>query len=243
LETLIGRIKGREYTLDPEISLTTLLAVAIRRLLWLMRGNLKSLLLRQKLCSVFVAPGVTWRNARMIRFGRGITLERGVIVDGLSRQGVEIGDDVMIGPYSVIRASMLSNLGEGVRIGKRSAMDAYSFIGAGGGVFIGDCVIMGQHVSFHAENHEYDRLDVPIREQGITRKGIVIEDDCWVGSNVTFLDGVHVGRGCVIAAGTVVRGEIPAYSVVAGVPGRVIKSRKDEPVTPISVAPSLVSGR
>jgi len=164
-------------------------------------------------------------------------------VDGLSRQGVEIGDDVVIGPYSVIRASMLTRLGEGVRIGKRSAMDAYSYIGAGGGVFIGDCVIMGQHVSFHAENHQYDRLDVPIREQGITRKGIVIEDDCWVGSNVTFLDGVRVGRGCVIAAGTIVRGEIPAYSVVAGVPGRVIKTRKEEAITPVSVAPSLVSGR
>ena len=49
-------------------------------------------------------------------------------------------------------------------------MDADSYIGAGGGVFIGDSVIMGQHVSFHAENHQYDRLDVPIREQGITRK-------------------------------------------------------------------------
>ena len=195
-------------------------------------------------CAVFSwRPGVTWRNARMIRFGHGITLERGVIVDGLSRQGVEIGDDVMIGPYSVIRASMLSRLGEGVRIGKGSAMDAYSYIGAGGGVFIGDSVIMGQHVSFHAENHQYDRLDVPIREQGITRKGIVIEDDCWVGSNVTFLDGVRVGRGCVIAAGTIVRGEIPAYSVVAGVPGRVIKSRKEEAITPVSIAPSLVSGR
>ena len=64
-----------------------------------------------------------------------------------------------------------------------------------------------------------------------------------MGSNVTFLDGVRVGRGCVIAAGTIVRGEIPAYSVVAGVPGRVIKSRKEEGITPVSIAPSLVSGR
>ena len=88
-------------------------------------------------------------------------------------------------------------------------------------------MIMGQHVSFHAENHEYDRSDVPSGSRELTRKEIEgVEDDCWVGSNVTFLDGVHVGRGCVIAAGTVVRGEIPAYSVVAGVPGRVIKSRR-----------------
>jgi acetyltransferase-like isoleucine patch superfamily enzyme len=241
LERLIGAIKGRKYSLDPNIPLGTLVSVTARRLLWLIRGNLKSLLLRQKLCTVFVAPGVSWRNARMIRFGRGVTLERGVIVDGLSRRGVEIGDDVMIGPYSVIRASMLSCLGEGVCIGKQSALDAYSYIGAGGGVFIGEYVIMGQHVSFHAENHQYDRLDVPIKQQGTTRLGIVIEDDCWVGSNVTFLDGAHVGPGCVIAAGTVVRGDIPAYSVVAGVPGRVIKSRKQQVVAQAPSASSLVS--
>ncbi len=241
LEKLIGRIKGRAYSLDPNIPVGVLVSTAVRRLSWLVRGNFKSLLLRQRLCSVFVAPGVTWRNARMIRFGRGITIERGVILDGLSRRGVEIGDEVMIGAYSIIRASMLSNLGEGLSIGKQSSLDSYSFIGAGGGVFIGDCVIMGQHVSFHAENHQYDRTDVPIREQGTSRQGIVIQDDCWVGSNVTFLDGARVGRGCVIAAGTVVRGEIPEYSVVAGVPGRVIKSRKQRALAEVAPAPSLVS--
>ncbi len=241
LEKVISRIKGRPYIFDPNIPVSVLVSTAVRRLSWLVRGNLKSLLLRQKMCSVFVAPGVTWRNARMIRFGRGVTIERGVVLDGLSRRGVKIGDEVMIGAYCIIRASMLSNLGEGLSIGKQSSLDAYSFIGAGGGVFIGDCVIMGQHVSFHAENHQYDRLDVPIREQGTSRQGIVVEDDCWVGSNVTFLDGAHVGRGCVIAAGTVVRGEIPAYSVVAGVPGRVIKSRRQETLAQIPEAPSLVS--
>jgi acetyltransferase-like isoleucine patch superfamily enzyme len=53
----------------------------------------------------------------------------------------------------------------------------------------------------------------------------VIEDDCWVGANTTFLDGAHVGRGCVIAAGSLVRGEIPPYSVLVGSPARVLKSR------------------
>jgi acetyltransferase-like isoleucine patch superfamily enzyme len=225
---LISRIKGHPYILDPDISIWTLASVSARRMVWLLRGNLKSLFLRGKFCALFLAPGVHWRNAGMIRLGRGITMDRGVIVDGLARRGVEIGDNVMIGPYCVIRASTLTNLGEGVRIGKGSSLDAYSYIGAGGGVSIGDSVIMGQHVSFHAENHRYDRLDVPIKQQGITRKGIVVEDDCWVGSNAIFLDGARIGQGCVIAAGAVVTGAIPAYSVVAGVPGRVIKTRKQE---------------
>jgi len=62
---------------------------------------------------VFVAPNVNLRNAALIRFGKGVTLERGVIIDGLSRDGIEFGDNVTIGPYSVVRAGMLTNLGAG----------------------------------------------------------------------------------------------------------------------------------
>jgi len=126
----------------------------------------------------------------------------------------------------VIRASSPCNVGEGARIGNNSAVDAYSFVGAAGMIEIGENVIMGQHVSFHAENHNFERTDIPIKLQGTRRQGIVVEDDCWVGSNTTFLDGSHVGRGCVIAAGSVVRGEIPAYSIAAGVPARVLRSRQ-----------------
>lgn len=90
---------------------------------------------------------------------------------------------------------------------------------------IGNDVIMGQWVSFHPENHNFESLDLPIRLQGVNRQGIVVEDDCWIGAKVTFLDGAHVGKGCVIAAGAVVRGVIPPYSVAAGIPAKVIKSR------------------
>jgi acetyltransferase-like isoleucine patch superfamily enzyme len=197
----------------------------LRRLAWLVRGAGKCLILQRRIRLVFMADGVNLRNAALIRLGKGVTLERGVMIDGLSRDGVELGDNVMIGPYSVIRAGMLSNVGAGVRMGKNSAMDAYSCIGAAGPVTIGENVIMGQHVAFHAENHNYERVDTPIKDQGTRRKGIVIEDDCWVGSNTTFLDGAHVGRGCVIAAGSLVRGEIPSFSIVVGAPARVLRSR------------------
>jgi acetyltransferase-like isoleucine patch superfamily enzyme len=172
-----------------------------------------------------MASHVELRHATLIRFGKGVTLEKGVTIDGLSHDGIVLGDNVVIGPYSLVRASSPSNLGAGLQMGNNSAIDAYSFIGAAGTVLIGENVIMGQHVSFHAENHNYDRTDIPIKHQGTRRRGIVVEDDCWVGSNTTFLDGSHVGRGCVIAAGSIVRGEIPPYSVAAGVPARVLKSR------------------
>jgi acetyltransferase-like isoleucine patch superfamily enzyme len=218
-------LKHQEYHLDRSVPLSLLVGTVLRRLIWLVRGFVKCGVLQRRLRFVFMAPDVNLRNASLIRFGRGVTLEKGVIIDGLSHDGVVFGSNVAIGAYSLVRASSPSSLGAGVTMGNNSAIDAYSFIGAAGRVLIGENVIMGQHVSFHAENHNYDRTDIPIKQQGVRRIGIVIEDDCWVGSNTTFLDGSHVGRGCVIAAGSIVRGEIPPYSVAAGAPVRVLKSR------------------
>ena len=228
LDRVLSLFKGQEYKLDRSVPFRLLCAIAIRRFCWLLRGATKCLVLQGKIRFLYMAPQVNLRNASRIRFGKGITLERGVIIDGLSCDGVHFGDNVVIGPYSVVRASLPSNLGAGVRMGSNSALDAYSFIGAAGLVEIGENVIMGQHVAFHAENHNYERTDIPIKQQGTRRQGIVIEDDCWVGSNTVFLDGAHVGRGCVIAAGAVVRGEVPAYSIAGGVPARVLRSRLPE---------------
>ena len=121
------------------------------------------------------------------------------------------------------------HLGEGMTIGRNSSCDAFSFFGAGGRITIGENVIMGQHVSFHAETHNHSDTDVPIRSQGVTRKPIVVEDDCWVGANVTFLGGAHVSRGSIVGAGAVVNKQYPAFSVIAGVPATVIRSRLPTP--------------
>ncbi|MNG32136.1 Virginiamycin A acetyltransferase [compost metagenome] len=76
-----------------------------------------------------------------------------------------------------------------------------------------------------AENHVFSDKTKPIKEQGIYRQGITIEDDCWIGSNVTILDGVTIGTGSVVAAGAVVTKDVPPYSVVGGVPAKIIKER------------------
>jgi acetyltransferase-like isoleucine patch superfamily enzyme len=225
LDVLLSRLKGSEYHVDRSIPLDLVLGITLRRLIWLARGFLKCLVLQRRIRFVYMAPGVRLRNACLIQFGKSVTVGVGVLIDGLSREGISFADNVVLGPYSVIGASSPSSFGAGLRMGKNSAVDAYSFIGASGFISIGENVIMGQHVSFHAENHNYGRTDIPIKLQGTRSEGIVIEDDCWVGSNSLFLDGARVGRGCVVAAGSVVRGEIPAYSVVAGVPARILKSR------------------
>lgn len=222
-------LKGRSYTIDPSIPLSAILGIGCRRLFSLLRSLFAGFSWRKKL---FLGPSVELRNRSLLRFGNGVTLGRGVLIDGLSREGVLIGDHVNIGDFTRIEASgTITGIGKGISIGTNSGIGAFSFIGGAGGVVIGNDVIMGQWVSFHPENHNYNYLNVPIRLQGVNRQGIVVEDDCWIGAKVTFLDGAHVGRGSIIGAGSVVRGVIPAYSIVAGVPARVIRSRKQEDIS------------
>ncbi|MDB5243805.1 MAG: dTDP-glucose 4,6-dehydratase, partial [Spirosoma sp.] len=119
----------------------------------------------------------------------------------------------------------LGQLAKGITIGDSSSVGDYSYLGAAGGVTIGERVLMGQKVSLHSQNHVFDDPDLPIRVQGTTELGIVVGDDCWIGAGTIILDGVTVGRGSVLSAGTVVTKDVPAGSVVAGVPGRVVRSR------------------
>jgi acetyltransferase-like isoleucine patch superfamily enzyme len=230
IEQFARQFRGADYTIDPNISFAELAGISLRRLFSVGRGLLRGYnwTIRSRNW-IFFGPRVVLRNRRCIRLGRGVTLGNDVFIDGLSREGVTLGDGVNIGPYTIILVTgRITDLGKSCVMGCNSALGAFSFIGAAGGVRIGNDVIMGQRVSFHSENHLFNRTDIPIRMQGVSRQGIVIEDDCWVGANVVFLDGAYVERGCVIAAGAVVRGHVPAHSVIGGVPARVLKSRLTE---------------
>jgi acetyltransferase-like isoleucine patch superfamily enzyme len=112
-----------------------------------------------------------------------------------------------------------------VSIGANSAIGAYLYLGGQGGIRIGDNVIMGPRVNFHSENHKFDDIVLPIRLQGETRQGIVIEDDCWVGAGTIFLDGSYLEKGCVVVAGSVVNKTFPAFSIIGGVPAKLIRSQ------------------
>ncbi|MBT2724003.1 acyltransferase [Bacillus sp. ISL-46] len=100
-----------------------------------------------------------------------------------------------------------------------------NYIGPAGYISIGNNVMLGPNVSMSSENHIYINTEKPIKEQGVERKGIFIEDDCWIGTGAIILDGVRIGRGSVVAAGSVVTKDIPPYSIVAGIPAKIIKSR------------------
>jgi acetyltransferase-like isoleucine patch superfamily enzyme len=114
-----------------------------------------------------------------------------------------------------------------VVIGRGSVINSGCVIYTGNGVTIGAHVAIAANCTFAATNHEFRNRNKLIMQQGFqpSRGGIVIEDDVWIGANVVLLDGAILRQGCVIAAGSVVRGEVAAYTVNAGNPLRVVGQR------------------
>lgn len=223
LEKAIRHIKDKSYHIDRRIPIASIIRIFIDRLISLLRSVAHGF---NPLDQIFFGNNITIHSKRLFNAERGTSIGSFSYINALSSEGIKLGKNVSIGAYCRLEASgTITDIGKGIVIGNNSGMGAYSFIGGAGGVKIGSDVIMGQWVSFHSENHNFDNVDIPIRLQGINRKGIVIEDDCWIGAKATFLDGAHVGHGSVIAAGALVRGYIPPYSIAAGVPARVIRTR------------------
>lgn len=110
-----------------------------------------------------------------------------------------------------------------IRIGDRSELGQNSLIYAG--VEIGCDVLMGPGVKIITRNHIVADRSIPIRLQGETFQAVTIGDDVWIGANVVILPGVEIGKGAVVAAGAVVAKSVAPYSIVGGVPARVISQR------------------
>jgi acetyltransferase-like isoleucine patch superfamily enzyme len=112
-----------------------------------------------------------------------------------------------------------------IKIGKNCSINSFCFIHATGGVEIGDNTRIAEKVSIHAMNHNYINRNQLIINQGRRAMGIKIGNDVWIGAGAKILDGVEIGDGCVVAAGSVVTKSIESYLVVAGVPAKIINKR------------------
>ena len=143
-----------------------------------------------------------------------ITIEKGVRINQFStifcknqnknirNSRLIIGEDTYIGEYNNIRAS-------------------------GGVISIGRRCSISQHISMIASNHGTSLGD-DIQRQGWeqTKTGITVEDDVWIGANSVILPGVHINKGAIIGAGSVVTKDIPPYAIAVGNPAKVIKYRQ-----------------
>lgn len=138
----------------------------------------------------------------------------GVVIVGA---GVKFGHSVQI---SAARDATIS-------IGERSTINFGSVLVARSSIKIGNDVMAGEYLSIRDNDHEYSMAGIPMRNQGYSVADIVIEDDVWIGRCVTICKGVVIGKGSVIAANSVVTKSVQAFSIVAGVPAKIIKMRNN----------------
>lgn len=151
----------------------------------------------------------------MVYLGRGVELT--------ARRGygrIVLGRWVHIGDGNRLRAHEGTlRIGDKTVLGRENTLNCYLDLDIGPRCIVADWVYMCDF------DHRTDDVHVPIKDQGIVKTPVRVDEDVWVGVKASVLRGAQVGRGSVIAAHAVVRGTVPPYSVVAGVPGRVVRDR------------------
>lgn len=143
-------------------------------------------------------------------------LRRALVTPLLARAGEDVN----------IEAGAVFGSGAQIVLGARSGLGVDADIH--GPVTIGDDVMMGPRCTILTRNHRIDDVTVPMNQQGFgDYHPVVIEDDVWIGANVTIMPGVRVGTGSVLAAGAVVAHDVPPFSIVGGVPAKVLRDRRE----------------
>ena len=133
---------------------------------------------------------------------------------------INIGERCDISEYS-----MILSYGGCIIMGNDCSVNPFVILYGHGDLTIGNGVRIASHSVFIPSNHNFEDVNEYIFEQGETSRGIIVEDDVWIGTRVTILDGVTIRQGCVIAAGAVVTKSTEAYCVYAGIPAKKIRSR------------------
>ncbi|MDJ0572225.1 MAG: DapH/DapD/GlmU-related protein [Pleurocapsa sp. MO_192.B19] len=203
--------------------------------------------------SVRIQPGVEFVQPRHIEIGKDVTINRGSYLSSAGTSKTEVGNnivcledrvnlgfDVQLNTFGndsriYLRKQVILDRGVDLRsldrgsieIGESTYIGPYTCLAGPGPIKIGKSCLIGSHSGIYGNNHNFADPTLKIVEQGITCKGIAIEDDCWLGTSVKVLDGVTIGQGSVIGAGAVVTKDIPPYSVAVGVPAKVISQRNE----------------
>jgi acetyltransferase-like isoleucine patch superfamily enzyme len=145
-----------------------------------------------------------------------------------TRAEVELGHNLRLGRKTVVSSFTKIKVTEGALVtGDHCGFGTGCFIAAGnGGIVLGDHVICGPNVSLIAVNYRYEKLEVPLEEQGVTSQGIRIGRNTWIGANSVILDGTVLGENSIVAAGSVVNRQFPANAIIQGNPARLLLQRR-----------------
>lgn len=224
IENII-QLRNPAFQFDLAINNRILIQFIQMQAVKMLRG-LKLLMKGKNPKGMLLGKNTKWIATGRITFGKFLKLGDDVTLSGLGTYGISIGNNVGIGSHSkVIVSTSLNDIGKGITIGNNVGIGEFAYLGGAGGLEIGDDCIIGQYLSCHPENHNYEDTNTLIRLQGVNRKGIKIAPNCWIGSKVTILDGVTIGKGSVIAAGAVVTSSFPANSIIGGIPAKLLKTR------------------
>ncbi|MDE7241127.1 MAG: acyltransferase [Desulfovibrio sp.] len=149
----------------------------------------------------------------LVRFGTGVSLA--------GCRNMRFGTGVRVGRHCILTAQE----GE-LSLADGAALSPGVHLGADHGrIEIGSCTAIGPGTVVRAANHRFERRDVPIMWQGHAPGTVIIGDDVWIGANCVITPDVRIGRGAVVGAGAVVTRDVAPFSVVGGVPARVIGKR------------------
>lgn len=173
---------------------------------------------------------VTARNPGRLRFGRigagtRLAFPQGTV---FGEPWIELGDHCIIGEQVTLTAGLMPDLDLGpepiLTLGNGVVLGRGSHVIADTSVSIGSDTYCGPYVYITSTNHSYDDPDEPVGKQWPRMEPVVIGPGCWIGTGSVILPGARLGRNVVVAAGAVVRGEVPDHAVVAGAPARVVRS-------------------
>ncbi len=147
------------------------------------------------------------------------------IEESVKGTDIIIEDDVVIDSFVKIKPAGGSGT---LRIGLGSHINSGTVIYTGNGVKIGKGCLIAANCTFAPVNHQFVKADTFIKDQGFlpSKGGIIVEDDVWIGANCVILDGAYLAKGCVVAAHSLVRGKLEAFSIYAGSPLKMIGVRK-----------------
>jgi acetyltransferase-like isoleucine patch superfamily enzyme len=185
---------------------------------------------RMQRASVRMASGAIIRGVEGISIGGGSQVHAGATIaatymtvdDRLYSQprgSISIGGTCLLMPGCII-----ASYGGAIRIGSHVSVNPYTILYGHGGLTIGDHTRIAAHCVIIPANHRFD-ASAPIAQQGLSRRGITIGSDVWIGAGARILDGVTIGDGAVIGAGAVVTRDVGCGAVVAGVPAKPISMR------------------
>jgi acetyltransferase-like isoleucine patch superfamily enzyme len=152
--------------------------------------------------------------------GKNNYFAKGVIVN------VKYGGKITIGNNCEFHEGVIiATYGGNIKIGDNCSFNPYTIIYGHGNIEIKNMVRIAAHCVLIPGNHSFSDIHTPIMRQELSKKGIVINDDVWIGTNVCILDGVIIHKGCVVGAGSVVNKNLESFGIYAGNPVKLIKTR------------------